>query len=214
VEGHLRQGYGAFKLKVGRPDPEEDVARCRAVRALIGPARGLLLDANQGWTPAEAVQRCRELAAFRPTFIEEPALSDDPAGHAHICAQAGIPVALGEQLCNRFEFWAYVRAAAVDILQPCPWKVGGITEWMKIAALGAAANLPVSPHGAVELTAHLAAAVPNSLAVENIFGLGLHDIGATTRPLEVRDGMIAPGEAPGHGVVFDGPALAEHEVAA
>jgi L-alanine-DL-glutamate epimerase-like enolase superfamily enzyme len=212
VEGHLRQGYQTFKLKVGRPDPEEDVERCRAVRKLIGSARGLLLDANQKWTPAEAVQRCRELAAFRPAFIEEPALSDDPGGHAHIRAQAGVPVALGEQLCNRFEFWAYVREQAVDILQPCPWKVGGITEWLKVAALGACANLPISPHGAVELTAHLAAAIPNSLAVENIFGLGLHEVGATTAPLAVRDGMITLGETPGHGLVFDGPALIDHEI--
>ena len=212
VEGHLRQGYAAFKLKVGRANAEEDLHRCRAVRALIGPDRELLLDANQKWTPAEAVQRCRMLAETRPGFIEEPSLSDDVGGHALIRAQGGIPVALGERLGNRFEFWNYVRAEAVDILQPCPWKVGGITEWLRIASLGACANRPVSPHGALELTAHLAAALPNCTAVENIFGFGLEEIGATTVPLPVRDGRMTLTDTPGHGVIFDGPALHEYEV--
>ncbi len=207
VEDHLSQGYTAFKLKIGRADAEEDIDRCRAVRKLIG-ARSLMLDANQKWTAGEAVQRCRGLAAVTPAFVEEPLISDDVAGHAHVRAHGGVPLALGEQLCNRFEFWNYVRAEAVDILQPDVWKVGGITEWMKIAALAQCANLVVSPHGALEISLHLAGATPNSGMVENIFGLNLHDFGATTTPIEIRNGAIALPETPGHGVMLDGPALA------
>jgi L-alanine-DL-glutamate epimerase-like enolase superfamily enzyme len=108
---------------------------------------------------------------------------------------------LGAQLCNRFDFWNYVRSDAADYLQPDVWKVGGITEFPKIAALGASANLPISPHGAVELSVHLAAALPNAL-----FGLNLFDLG---RPgaLAKRDGLLQPLDGPGHGVVFEGPAL-------
>jgi L-alanine-DL-glutamate epimerase-like enolase superfamily enzyme len=213
VEDHLRQGYAAFKLKVGRADAAEDLARCRAVRKLIG-SRDLMLDANQKWSAGEAAQRCRGLVEVAPLFIEEPLLSDDVAGHAHVRAHGGVPVAMGESLCNRFEFWNYVRAEAVDYLQPDVGKVGGITEFLKIAALAQCANLVVSPHGVLELSLHLAGAIPNASKVENIFGLSLHELGATTAPVQIVDGTIALPQAPGHGVVFDGPALAAHEITA
>jgi L-alanine-DL-glutamate epimerase-like enolase superfamily enzyme len=211
VEDHLSQGYAGFKLKVGKPDPEEDLDRCRAVRKLIG-ARALMLDANQKWTAGEAVQRCRELAEINPLFVEEPLISDDVQGHAHVRRHGGVAIALGETLGNRYDFWNYVHAGAVDTLQPDVWKVGGITEWMKIATLGQCANLVVSPHACLELSVHLAAAVPNGTPAENIFGLNLYDFGAAATPMPIKNGVVTLGETPGHGVVFDGPALASNEI--
>lgn len=207
VRDHRAQGYTAFKLKVGRAPLHEDVDRCLAVRAAIGDDGLLMLDANQKWTLPEAMQRCRLLAAAAPLFIEEPILSDDVNGHRRLRDGAGVPIAMGETLGNRFEFWNYVRDGAVDVIQPDVWKVGGITEFLRIAALGAVANIPVSPHAALEISVHLAAALPNALHVENIFGLNLHDFGATSAPADVRDGRMVPPDTPGHGVVFDGPAL-------
>jgi L-alanine-DL-glutamate epimerase-like enolase superfamily enzyme len=213
VKGHLALGYTSFKLKVGRPDLDEDVDRCRAVREAIGAQGQLMLDANQKWGIGEAVQHCRLLATVSPLFIEEPLLSDDVHGHRKLRDAAGVPIALGEQLCNRYDFWNYVRDDAADFLQPDVWKVGGITEFMKIVALGAASNVDISPHGAMEISVHLAAAVPNALHVENIFGLNLYDFGATANPMSVKDGKLVPPDAPGHGVVFDGPSLvAENEI--
>lgn len=213
VEGQLAAGYRAFKIKLGRPTAEEDLERCRAVRALIGPECDLMLDANQKWRAGEAVQRLAMLAETKPLFIEEPILSDDVAGHARLRAASTVPVAVGEQLCNRYEFWNYVREGAADFLQPCVWKVGGMTEWMKVAAMAQCANLTISPHGALELSLHLAAAIPNSDRIENIFGVSLHELGATTVETRIVDGMAAPGEEPGHGVVFDGPALERYGAA-
>ncbi|MEP7207442.1 MAG: mandelate racemase/muconate lactonizing enzyme family protein [Casimicrobiaceae bacterium] len=212
VEDHLSQGYSAFKLKIGRSDPDEDLDRCRAVRKMIGNKRALMLDVNQKWRAAEAVQRCRAFADINPGWIEEPILSDDVAGHAHVRAHGLIPVAVGEQLCNRFEFWNYVREQAADILQPNVWKVGGITEWMKIAALAQSANLQIAPHNALELSQHLVAATTNGFMVEKIFGSDLFDLGATQTPIEVRAGRITLTDRPGHGVDFDGPALAVHRL--
>lgn len=212
IEGQLQSGYDAFKIKLGRA-PDEDLDRCRAVRRLIGPSCELMLDANQKWRAAEAAQRCERLAETAPLFIEEPLLSDDVAGHARLCMKSLIPVAVGEQLGNRFEFWNYVRAEAADILQPCVWKVGGITEWMKIAALAQCANLPISPHGAMELSVHLACAIPNASKIENITGVSLFELGATASPLPIENGMLMPPSEPGHGVVLDVAALAEHEIA-
>src|SRR5690606_18376493 len=143
----------------------EDLERVRAVRSLIGDGRTLLLDANQRWSAGDAVRLCRALAESNPGWIEEPLLSDDVAGHAHLRRNSQIPVAIGEQLGNRFDFWNYVRAEAADILQPNVWKVGGITEWMKIAHLAQHANLTVAPHNSLELSAHLVGAVPNGWMV-------------------------------------------------
>lgn len=213
ARNQLAEGYTSFKLKVGKPDLIEDLERCRAVREVIGTSSELMIDANQKWGIGEAIQRCSLLAEVSPLFIEEPMLSDDVQGHRKLRQATGIPIAVGEQLCNRFEFWNYVNAEAADYLQPDVWKVGGVSEFMKIVTLGAATNIEISPHAAMELSVHLACAAPNALHVENIFGLNLHDYGATANPLKIVNGMLEPDETPGHGVVFDGPSLTpENEV--
>ncbi len=203
VEGQLGAGYNVFKLKIGRNDFEDDLGRLRAVRALIGPSRTLMVDVNQRWRAGEAVTRCLAMAEVRPSWIEEPILSDDVEGHAHVRRAGGLPVAIGEQLSNRFEFWNYVRAGAADILQPNVWKVGGITEWMKVAHLAQHANLAIAPHNALELSAHLVAAVSNGFMVENIFGGNLSDLGVVSEPVEITDATITMGRKPGHGIEFD-----------
>lgn len=213
VEAHRALGYSSFKLKVGRSGLREDLERCLAVREVIGDDCKLMLDANQKWSVGEAIQRMALLKEAAPLFIEEPILSDDVHGHRRLRDATGMAIAMGEQLCNRFEFWNYVREGSADVLQPDVWKVGGITEFIKIAALGAAANIPISPHGAAELSVHLAAALANALHVENIFGLNLFDFGATSEPMTVADGRATPGSTPGHGVSLDWDFLAGHELA-
>lgn len=210
VRQQLADGYKAFKIKVGRPGPYDDLERCRAVRDVIGGDGVLMLDANQKWSLPEALQRIRILSDVAPLFVEEPLLSDTIDPHAKLRAATGVPIAVGEQLCNRFEFWNYCREGAADILQPDVWKVGGITEFLKIAALGAAMGVPISPHGAMEISVHLAAALPNAMHVENIFGLNLFDFGATHQASEIVKGRITPSDAPGHGVVFARESLTEH----
>lgn len=214
VEQQLSEGYEVFKLKIGRRDFEDDLGRMRAIRKQIGASRTLLLDANQRWTAGEAVARCRALGEVRPGWIEEPLLSDDVAGHAHVRAAGTLPVAIGEQLGNRFDFWNYVRADAADYLQPNVWKVGGITEWMKIAHMAQHANLPVAPHNALELSAHLVGAVPNGWMIENIFGGNLADFGIVDTAPKVVNASVRLGEEPGHGIVFNEAALAPFEMAA
>lgn len=210
VQEQFDAGYTAFKIKVGRAGLTEDLDRCKAVRETIGDTSVLMLDANQKWTLGEALQRVRILLEVAPLFIEEPLLSDTVGGHARLRQATGLAVAVGEQLCNRYDFWHYVREDAADFLQPDVWKVGGITEFLRIAALGAAAGIPISPHGATELSVHLAAALPNAMHVENIFGLNLFDFGAVSQPLTIVGGRHTPDSKPGHGVVFDPEGLAPH----
>lgn len=212
MRGFLGQGYRAVKMKVGRDDPSEDVERVAAVRRLVGPRVRLMVDANQKWTAAEAVQRAAGLRPFDLAWLEEPILADDRPGHVHVRQHAGIPLAVGETLYTRYQFADFVASGAVDVVQADIPRVGGFTEWLKIAKLAEASNLPVAPHFMLELSVHALCAVPNGLILEDLAGGSLTDLGLLAEPIRVVDGALSPPARPGHGIVFDPAALRRHEV--
>lgn len=213
VERWQGRGHSAFKIKVGHDDPAQDIERVRAVRAKIGPRARLMVDANQKWTAAEAVQRVRLLEPFDPFWIEEPVIADDVAGNAWVKSHVRPPVALGENVPSTYQFAEYLRQAAVDIAQPDVARVGGITEWMKIAHLAHAFNRPVSAHLVIEISAHLHCAIPNALLLEDVDDGSLTDLGVLRQPIRAERGTFTPPDAPGHGVQFDWDALRRWEVA-
>lgn len=208
----LERGYRAVKIRVGRDNAEEDVARVASVRRLIGPRVQLMLDAVQKWTAGEAVQRAKMLRRFNPFWLEEPIPADDRTGHVHVRRAAGVPLAAGENLYTRNQFSDFLRAGALDIVQPDILRVGGFTEWMKIAKLAECFNLPVAPHFVMELSVHALCAVPNGLILEDLQGGSLTELGILAEPIRVVNGEIAPPARPGHGIVFDPAALARYEV--
>ncbi len=199
----LDSGYGTVKIKVGRDDPMEDVERVATVRNTIGPNIQLLLDANQTWSAGEAVRRGKMLERFSPAWIEEPILADDIMGHAHARASLTIPIALGETLFTKYQFADYIRANAVDVVQADICRVGGFTEWLKIAKLADSHNLPVSPHFAAELSVHALCAVPNGLIMEDLQGGSLSDLGLLEEPWGVSRGRAVPPTKPGHGYIWN-----------
>jgi L-alanine-DL-glutamate epimerase-like enolase superfamily enzyme len=101
----------------------------------------------------------------------------------------------------------------VDIAQPDVARVGGITEWLKIAGLAQSHNLPVSAHLMMELSAHLHCAVPHALLLEDVEGGSLTDLGVVRAPLCAVEGCVTPPESPGHGVQFDWETLSRWEIA-
>ena len=212
VERWQSRGYAAFKIKVGHDDPEQDVERVRNVRAKIGPRAHLMVDANQKWTAAEAVQRVRMLEPFDPHWIEEPVIADDVPGNSWVKAHVRPPVALGETVHSLYQFVEYLRQDAVDIVQPDVARVGGITEWMKMAHLAQAYNRSVSAHLVVEISAHLHCAIPNALILEDVDDGSLTDLGVLREPIRAERGMFTPPLTPGHGVRFDWDALRRWEV--
>lgn len=211
MRGFLEAGYKAVKMKVGRDDPAEDVERVATVRKTIGSAMRLLLDANQKWSAGETIARMSQLERFNPYWIEEPILADDIPGHTHARRGVRVPVAIGETLYNRYQFADYIRADAVDIVQADVPRVGGFTEWLKIAKLAESHNLPVAPHFAVELSVHGLCAIPNGLILEDLQGGSLTDLGMLAEPWRVVDGYGMPPARPGHGFVWDEKALARFE---
>ncbi|MGW1141610.1 enolase C-terminal domain-like protein [Streptomyces zhihengii] len=160
AEEAVAQGFTQIKLKVGA-DLEDDVRRCRAARAAIGPGIRLAVDANQRWNVDEAIAWTKALAAFDPYWIEEPTSPDDILGHAAIrSAVAPVKVATGEHAQNRVVFKQLLQAGAIDVLQLDAARVGGVNENLAILLLAAKFGVPVCPHaggvGLCELVQHLA----------------------------------------------------------
>ncbi|QDQ14926.1 enolase C-terminal domain-like protein [Streptomyces spectabilis] len=155
----VADGFTQIKLKVGA-DLADDVRRCRAARAAIGPGIRLAIDANQRWNRDEAVRWTRALAEFDPYWVEEPTSPDDVLAHAAIRdAVAPVKVATGEHVQNRIVFKQLLQAGAVDVLQIDAARVGGVNENLAILLLAARFGVPVCPHaggvGLCELVQHL-----------------------------------------------------------
>jgi L-alanine-DL-glutamate epimerase-like enolase superfamily enzyme len=211
LEAHLErcrnEGYNAVKIKVGYPALRDDLDRIRLARRTLGDDVTLLLDANQRWRVDEAVPRCRAFEEFNPGWIEEPLRAEDIEGHARLRRSTAIPIAVGESLYSKFDFFNYIRASAVDVVQPDVARVGGFTEWLKITALAEAAGLAVAPHFLMELSIHGLCAIPNGLMAENVFGGSLHETGLTRSPVGISAGLAAPPDRSGHGITLDGDAV-------
>jgi L-alanine-DL-glutamate epimerase-like enolase superfamily enzyme len=200
TDDNLAKGFRAIKMKVGRPDLASDVARVQAMRKHLGEGFPLMADANMKWTVEEAVRAARALQPYDLTWLEEPTIPDDVAGHARIIDAGGVPIAAGENLRSLWEFKNYIAAGAVSYPEPDVTNCGGVTAFMKIARLAEAFNLPVTSHGAHDITVHLLAACPNRSYLE-AHGFGLDRY--IEHPLVLEDGKaLAPSRA-GHGVNFD-----------
>lgn len=199
-------GYKAVKMKVGGAALAEDVARVRAAREAIGPDVRLMVDANNAWSAAEAIRFGRAVEAFDIAWFEEPCWPDDLAGAADVCRALDIPVASGEIEYTRWGFRDLIEQAAADIIQADPHTAGGMTEWLRIAAIASAHHLPVAPHGNHWLGAHAVAAVDNGLIVESYARLQAwqDDFFA---PWELDDGELVLPQAPGLGIEVDMAAL-------
>ena len=206
TDDNLGKGFRAIKMKVGRPDLASDVARVAAMRKHLGEGFPLMADANMKWTVEEAIRAARALGPFDLTWLEEPIIPDDVAGHARILAAGGVPIAAGENLRSLWEFKNYIAAGAVSYPEPDVTNCGGVTTFMKIARLAEAFNLPLTSHGAHDITVHLLAACPNRSYLE-AHGFGLDRY--IEHPLVLEDGMALVPTRAGHGVNFDWKGLAK-----
>ena len=161
------RGIGGIKLKVGQPDHALDLKRVEAVRKHLGDAAPLMVDANQQWDRPTAQRMCRSFEPMNLVWIEEPLDAYDHAGHAALAAQFDTPIATGEMLTSAAEHADLIRHRAADYLMPDAPRVGGITPFLKVAALADHAGLMLAPHFAMELHIHLAAAYPREPWVEH-----------------------------------------------
>jgi L-alanine-DL-glutamate epimerase-like enolase superfamily enzyme len=200
TDGNLAKGFRAIKMKIGRKRLAEDVARVKAMREHLGDGFPLMADANMKWSVDEAIRAARALQPFDLTWLEEPTVPEDPEGHARIIREGGLPIAAGENLRTLWEFKHYIACGGVTFPEPDVTNCGGVTPFMKIAHLAEAFNLPVTSHGAHDVTVHLLAACPNRSYLEaHGFGLDLY----IAEPLKIEDGCAIAPDRPGHGIAFD-----------
>jgi L-alanine-DL-glutamate epimerase-like enolase superfamily enzyme len=205
TDRNLERGFRAIKMKVGRDRLSEDRDRVRAMRRHLGDDFPLMADANMRWTVDQAIRAARVFQDSNLTWLEEPTIPDDVAGHVRIVRDGGVPIATGENLHTLHEFTQMIAANAVTFPEPDATTCGGITVFMRVAHLAEAFNLPVTSHGAHDLTVHLLAAVPNRSYLE-VHGFGLDRYIA--EPIVISDGNAIAPERPGHGIAFDWKALA------
>ena len=192
TDDNLAKGFRAIKMKVGRANLFEDVERVQAMREHLGDGFPLMADANMKWSVDGAIRAARALQPSDLTWLEEPTIPDDPAGHARIVREGGLPIAAGENLRTLWEFKLYMAGGGVTYPEPDVTNCGGVTAFMKIAHLAEAFNLPVTTHGAHDVTVHLLAACPNRSYLE-AHGFGLERYIA--EPLH-DSGRLCPGAGP------------------
>jgi L-alanine-DL-glutamate epimerase-like enolase superfamily enzyme len=152
------------------------------------------------WSADEAIRAARAFAPYDPTWLEEPIVPDDIAGHVRVVRDGGLPVAAGENLRTLWDFRHLIASGGVTYPEPDVTNCGGVTPFMKIAHLAEAFNLPVTSHGAHDITVQLLAACPNRSFLE-AHGFGLDRYIAA--PLAIEDGFAVAPDQPGHGVAFD-----------
>jgi L-alanine-DL-glutamate epimerase and related enzymes of enolase superfamily len=163
----VANGIGGIKIKVGQTDPMIDLARLEAVRNHLGDQVSLMIDANQQWDRTTAQRIGRVLERLNLVWIEEPLDAYDVEGHALLAAQLDTPIASGEMLTSVAEHRALIEANAVDFIQPDAGRVGGITQFLKIASAAEQKYLKLAPHFAMEIHIHLAAAYAHESWVEH-----------------------------------------------
>lgn len=166
MEENLQLGAKAVKMKIGGAPIREDVERVKVVRDTIGPDIKLLVDANNAYSAYEAIDVARKIEPYDVFWFEEPVAPDDYRGHAQVARSTIIPVASGENEYTRYGFRDLIEHDSAAILNADAQILGGITEFMHVAALAAAHDLKIAPHGAQEVHIHLVAAVSNGLILE------------------------------------------------
>ena len=199
TESNLAKGFRAIKMKVGRDKLSEDVEKVRAMRAFLGADFPLMVDANMRWSVDQAIRAARAFAEFDVAWLEEPIVPDDVAGHSRVLRDGGVPIATGENLRTLWDFRHLIVAGGVSFPEPDVTNCGGVTVFMKIARLAEAFNLPVTSHGAHDVTVHLLAACPNRSYLE-AHGFGLERF--IGEPLHLEEGFAVAPDRPGHGMDF------------
>jgi L-alanine-DL-glutamate epimerase-like enolase superfamily enzyme len=203
-------GFRQMKMQCGsEPTAAASVERVRVMREAVGPDVDLMCDINQLWSVNQAIDVGRRLEPYHLFWLEDPTAHDDFAGLARIADALTAPIAAGEYHYGIVPFRHLLEARAIDIVMIDLLRAGGITQWMKIAGMAEAFNLPVVSHLIPEIHVHLVAAIPNGLTVEYMpWTLALFE----ETPTLAAGHLVVPAK-PGLGLAFDQPVLKRYQVA-
>lgn len=208
AETLLKKGFVEMKTQMGllgNPTPADEVRRVKVIRDVIGPDIKLMCDINQRWRPEQAIDighRVEE-AGVGLFWLEDVTTADDYQGLARVTAALKTPVAGGEYVWGIAPFRQMIQAHSVDIVMIDLARVGGVTQWMKVAGMAEAFNLPVVSHVMPEMLMHMVAACPNGLTVEYMpWMVALYEEGPV-----IEKGQLVMPNKPGLGLKLDEKAL-------
>src|SRR6185437_6360276 len=199
AEEALALGFTAIKVKVGRGDLAADLETIRAVRRAAGDRIRLMVDYNQSLTVPEAIDRARVLDAEGLYWIEEPTRADDFEGHARIARAAKTAIQLGENWWGPHDVAKSIAAGASDHAMLDVMKLGGVTGWLRAAALVEPAGLPASSHAFPEFSVHLLGVTPTCHWLEYLDHVG----SILAEPVRIVDGRAVTPNLPGSGMDWD-----------
>ncbi|MFN0318307.1 MAG: enolase C-terminal domain-like protein [Burkholderiales bacterium] len=195
--------FKAIKLRVGRDDFSQDIAAARAVKKRVGDGITLMCDFNQRLTVAQAIERGRALDDEGLYWIEEPTRHDDYEGYAKICAEVKTPIQTGENLLNTFELVQALQAKSLDYVMPDVQRIGGVTGWMRAAAIAQAYGVEMSSHLFPEYSAHLLAVTPTAHYLEYMDWANP----ILNEPIQIKDGNALIPDRPGCGITWNEEAV-------
>lgn len=216
AEQKMAEGFRAFKLKVGF-GTARDTANFETLRETVGDDLPVMVDANQAWEPGTAAARIAELACFKPHWVEEPLAADEPlAVWKRLADETGAALAAGENIRGLPDFEAAIANGHLKFVQPDVAKWGGITGGLEVGRYAARNEVVYCPHwlsGGIGLAAsmHLRAALgPNGFIEVDANPNPMREL--VWGPLNLKDGCVELGEAPGLGVTPDLEQLARYKV--
>jgi mandelate racemase len=197
-------GFRAIKVRLGYPDVETDLAVVRSIRNAVGKDIALMVDYNQCLSVPEAIARARRLDEERLYWIEEPTRADDYAGHAAIRRESQAPIQIGENWWGPHDMSKSLAAGASNFVMPDAVKIGGVTGWLRAAALAEAEGTPMSCHLFPEISRHLLAVTPTSHWLEFVDWANP----ILREPVKFEDGHATAPDAPGIGIEWNEEAVA------
>jgi len=201
-------GFGMVKARVGRDRLADDLAALDAIRDAIGPDIRLPVDFNQSLDVPEAIRRGHAFDERDIYWIEEPVVYDDLAGQARIAADVATPIQIGENLYGPRHVADVLAAGAADYLMPDAMRIGGVTGWLRAAALADAAAVPLSSHLFPEFSAHLLNVTPTRHYLEYMNWADP----ILAEPYAVRDGHVHIPDRPGVGLEWDAAAVRKYRI--
>src|SRR4030081_2193176 len=206
----VKMGFRQMKMQCGsEPTVAASVERVRVMREAIGPDIDLMCDINQLWSVPQAIEVGRRIEPYHLFWLEDPTAHDDYPGLAKVADALVTPIAAGEYHYGIVPFRHLLEARSIDVVMIDLLRVGGITQWMKVAGMAEAFNMPVVSHLIPEIHIHLMAAIPNGLTVEYMpWTQRLFDAYPA-----IEHGQLVVPDKPGLGLEFNRAAIEKYQVA-
>jgi mandelate racemase len=199
-------GFTGLKLRLGRERIADDLATLDAVRKAVGEDIHLMVDFNQGLTMAEALQRCHMIDDHGLAWIEEPIVYDNLDGYARLAAELKTPLQIGENFYGPREMYKALQRGACDLVMPDFMRIGGVTGWMRAAAIASSARIPLSTHLYPEVAAHV------MRVTETAHWLEWQDWAdpILQQPYAIKDGHLHVPDVPGVGIEWTEDVVQAH----